>query len=105
MTIERLVKAREDQYKPDGCKEYRTLERHYLDGFEYKYTKSEDIISELEDNDVDVSKYQTEENKIAEELHETTSIKAREDHLAVCDNPRCKEMREAKIEYDLENKK
>jgi len=105
MPIERLVKAREDQYKPEGCKEYRKLERVYLDGFEYKYTKSEEVISELEDNGVDVGQYQTEENKKAEEVHEETSIKAREDHLASCENAACKEQHAAKVEYDQEQKK
>jgi len=105
MTIERLVKARESQYKPEGCKEFRKLETFYINGVEAEYTKSEEAIELLEENDVDVSQYETEESKKAGDLHEETARKARDDHVASCQLEGCTEMREARIEYDEEQKK
>ena len=103
MTIERLVKARDNQYKPDGCKEYRRLEKDYLN-FDYEYTKTPEAIEALEDNDVDTSQYQTEENKKAEIEHEDVAIKARDGHVAICTNGACIEMRTAQKEYEEEQK-
>ncbi len=89
ITLNDLIEAREQQYKKDGCKIYRILEHRYLN-FDYEYTKSDEVIEALEEKDFDVSEYQTEENKKAEEDHEITSLKAREDHTKICENKYCK---------------
>jgi len=95
ITLDKVTEEQKKAYKE--CKEYRKLENFYISGFEPKYTKSDEIISELEDNDVDVDKFQTEESKKAEQEHEETAFKAREDHVATCEI--CKPYHETWTEY------
>ncbi len=96
ITLDEVTKTRENAYKE--CKEYRKLEFFYIHGFEPKYTKSDEIIDELEDNDVDVDKFQTEESKKAEQEHEETATKARDDHVKTCEI--CKPYNDTWNEYN-----
>ncbi len=105
MPIERLVKAREDQYKPDGCKEYRRLEKIYLGFDSYEYTKSEETIEALEEQGANTDEYLTDECKKKMDEHEETTRKARDDHIQECKESACTELREAQAEYDQEQKK
>ena len=70
------------------CKVFNKREREYLN-FEMDYTKSEEIISELEDNDVDVSKYQTDESKVKEEQAEKDWVIFQDEHLRTCNDNHC----------------
>ncbi len=82
VTLDELMKT------PHTCKVFNKREREYLN-FDYEYTKSDEIIAELEDNDVDLTQYQTEENKIKEIKHEEDWGKFRDEHLSSCQDPYC----------------
>ncbi len=91
-TLDELIACRQEAFK---CKGFREAEKFYLDGFTPKYTKSDEIISELEDNDVDVSQYQTEESKIEQEEHDKLGIRLREEHLKTCNEDVCRKYYES----------
>ena len=74
------------------CKTYNKLEHEYL-SFQYEYNLTADQIDIMEENDVDLTKYQTKENKIKEDIHEKETFKAKEDHILTCEENYCKTVR------------
>lgn len=56
--------------------------------FKPKFTKDDDFITELEDNDIDTQKYWTEESN--QQYEKIASDK--DAHIASCDHPCCKQI-------------
>ena len=72
---------------PD-CKEAWLIQKPFMN-FEYEYTKDEDTIATLEDNDVDVDQYITEESSAeGERVADECQDKLRE-HQLTCSNIWC----------------
>jgi hypothetical protein len=70
------------------CKEAYMINKPSMN-FEYEYTKDEDTIATLEDNDVDVSQYITEESLEEEDrIGDECQDKLRE-HQLTCSNIWC----------------
>lgn len=70
------------------CKEAYKIENITLN-FTYEYTKSLEVIEELEDNGVNTDQYITQESKEKYALAEIEQEKKFFEHCSKCDNPYC----------------
>jgi len=76
------------------CKEYRELEKFHLN-FKFEYSISADEIQLLEDNDVDVDKYITNQKEY--DQHENTCTEKMDKHLRNCNSEGCKLLFEYRV--------
>ncbi len=77
------------------CKDYREIQKFHLDGFEFEYSKTSDEIELLEENDVNIDQYITNQKEFDE--HEKIAQERMEKHLKNCNEKGCKLLFEYRI--------
>ncbi len=78
-----------DEYKNDRCRTQTKLDNKLLFGFDCKHTKSDEVIAELEDHDVDVAIYETDESIKEHKIHDEKVQSEIFKHQSECDHIMC----------------
>ena len=79
------------------CKIYNKAENKYLH-FESEYDLNECCINFADENDVDLSNYETQESRTKNEANDQEWFKFSKEHLLICEDHHCITLKAFRIE-------